>query len=128
MLVADHFFAPPEVEALQALPDRAAQLDRFFDHWTLKEAYMKARGIGVSLGLGNFWYDLEAGRPLRITFSEAIEDEPDAWQLRLLEPSERHRAAVALRGPALDLRVRRMTPLVDEVDVTSLSRVRDIAR
>lgn len=128
LMIADHFFAPPEVAALQALPDRASQLERFFDHWTLKEAYMKARGIGVSLGLSNFWYDLEAGRPLRICFGEAIVDDPSAWQLRLLEPSARHRAAVAVRIPDLVLRVRRTTPLVAESDVTAMAQVRDTAR
>jgi 4'-phosphopantetheinyl transferase len=128
LLIADHYFAPPEVSALRQLPTTAEQLNRFFDHWTLKEAYMKARGIGVSLGLSNFWFDLERGRPLRISFSPAIEDDPDAWQLLLLEPSPRHRAAIALRSPTLELTVRRTLPLHSEEDVTGQVEVHRVAR
>jgi 4'-phosphopantetheinyl transferase len=46
--IADRFFAVPEVEALRALPE-SAQRARFFEYWTLKEAYIKARGMGLAL-------------------------------------------------------------------------------
>ena len=46
--IAHQFFAPEELAELQALP-RAQQHDRFFEYWTLKESYIKARGMGLSL-------------------------------------------------------------------------------
>ena len=92
--LADRYFAKSEVDALRALPE-AAQRDRFFDLWTLKEAYIKARGMGLAIPLRDFAYDLSAG--IRLTVAPDIRDVPDAsWQLHLSDIGERHRLAVAL--------------------------------
>ena len=48
--VATRFFAPEENAALSALPTAARQT-RFFEYWTLKESYLKARSLGLSLPL-----------------------------------------------------------------------------
>jgi 4'-phosphopantetheinyl transferase len=45
MGLAGRYFAPLEVDALGALP-AAERLGRFFAYWTLKESYIKARGLG----------------------------------------------------------------------------------
>lgn len=51
--IAERYFAPTEVNALLALPE-AQQLERFYDLWTLKEAYIKARGLGLAIALDSF--------------------------------------------------------------------------
>ena len=51
--VGRRVFSAAEQAALAALAD-AAQSDRFFEYWTLKEAYMKARGLGFSLPPASF--------------------------------------------------------------------------
>ena len=51
--IAGRFFAPREVADLKSLPV-AEQPRVFFDYWTLKEAYIKARGFGLALPLGDF--------------------------------------------------------------------------
>ncbi len=48
--VARRFFSEWEYAALAALPDDQQQ-QRFFDLWTLKEAYVKALGRGLSFAL-----------------------------------------------------------------------------
>ena len=48
--VPERHFAPDEVRDLRALP-AAEQPQAFFDYWTLKEAYIKARGMGLALPL-----------------------------------------------------------------------------
>jgi 4'-phosphopantetheinyl transferase len=96
--IAERFFAPAEVRALRALPASRQRL-RFFEYWTLKEAYMKARGLGLTIPLDAFAFDLGAGPPIRIAF-DGIADDPRAWQFGLARPSKRHILAWAIRRPA----------------------------
>ncbi len=97
--IARHFFAEPEVEALAGLdgPELAA---RFFDTWTLKEAYMKARGIGISLGLGRFWFVLDGDGSIAIRFAPDLADEPATWSFRRFDLGPEHPVALALRWPS----------------------------
>jgi 4'-phosphopantetheinyl transferase len=122
--IADSFFAPAEVAALRALPEHA-QRERFFDYWTLKEAYIKARGMGLSLPLDQFAFGLEAGRPARISFDPRLVDEPSHWQFVRFRPSTRHAAALAVRLPAdasLSVRFQRTVPLQGDGPAEYLSR------
>lgn len=74
--VARHFFAEEEVAALSALP-RELWSDGFFTCWTRKEAYIKARGEGVSLGLDTFAVSLGAVPELvRSSHGDA-----EAWEM-----------------------------------------------
>ena len=57
--VADRYFSPTEVADLFALPE-AEQLSRFYDLWTLKEAYIKACGLGLAISLQHFSYTWSA--------------------------------------------------------------------
>jgi len=104
--LADRFFAPTEAAALRAQPVER-QRERFFELWTLKEAYIKARGLGLSLPLEQFAFQLRPGEPPRISFDPRLQDEPEAWRFFQLQPSPRHKAAVAVRRAAsLPLTVR----------------------
>jgi 4'-phosphopantetheinyl transferase len=93
--LARRFFSPPEADALDALPD-AARRPRFFEYWTLKEAYIKARGMGLSLPLDGFSMQLGAGAP-SIRFAATIDDDPATWQFAQFRPTARHHMAVAVR-------------------------------
>jgi 4'-phosphopantetheinyl transferase len=95
--IAEHYFSVKEVEALFQLEFRQ-QGERFFDYWTLKEAYMKARGEGISLGLGNFSFDLSDTDNITISFGDKLSDEPQLWRFWLLHPpAADHRMALAYR-------------------------------
>ncbi|MCC7367464.1 MAG: 4'-phosphopantetheinyl transferase superfamily protein [Chloroflexi bacterium] len=122
--IADRYFSSDEVHRLRRLP-LAAQPSRFFDIWTLKEAYIKARGLGLHLPLDQFTLSLQEGGPghvngpngpcIGISFGPGIEDDPASWQLRILSLTARHRCAVAIRRQTHDLVLRRFTttPLLD---------------
>jgi len=112
--VADRFFAPSEVGALLALPE-AAQPRRFFEYWTLKESYIKARGLGLSIPLAKFAFSLGGASPT-VHCEAELGDRGEDWQFRQLWPTFRHAAAVAIRrGPAplLTLETRWVRPLLD---------------
>ena len=117
--IADRFFSPLEVSALHEEP-AAAQRARFFDYWTLKEAYIKARGMGLSIPLDQFSYLIEPGQPIRIAFDPRLVDDPATWQFAQLRPTDRHLISVAVRRsgePDLRFVVRRTIPLRPEADV-----------
>ena len=98
------YFSATEAQALDDVPE-AARVSSFFDYWTLKEAYIKARGLGLSLPLDGFSMQLDPDGPPRISFAAAIDTDPDSWQFAQ-HPSPRHRLAVAAAGRA-DLAISR---------------------
>jgi len=97
--VARRFFAPAEATVLAALP-QSEQTTAFFACWSCKEAYIKARGTGVALGLDRFEVSLTPGRPATLL---ATHDEPDAakrWRLIALMPGDGYAGALVTDGPA----------------------------
>lgn len=117
--IADRFFSPSEVEELHAQPE-AARRPRFFDYWTLKEAYIKARGMGLAIPLDQFSFRIAAGRPIGIAFDPRLEDDATSWQFEQLRPTPSHLISLALRrgdDPPLRVVVRRVTPLLPAADV-----------
>lgn len=96
MKIAERFFSPAEVAALRALPDEARPR-RFLDLWTLKESYIKARGLGLALPLDRFSFVLEEGRPPRVEIDAELGDRGESWQFAQLEPAPRHVLALCVR-------------------------------
>jgi 4'-phosphopantetheinyl transferase len=91
--IARRFFSPEEAAAIEALPDL------FFDYWTLKEAFIKACGRGLSLPLRQFSFRIgEKGEP-EFSFGPELAEEPAHWRFFRHERSPRHVAAVAVRAP-----------------------------
>ena len=106
--LADRFFSPLEVAALRELP-REARRARFFEYWTLKESYLKARGVGLSLPLDRFSFHVEPDCPVRVSFDSRLPDEPASWQFNSFRPTSRHQMAVGVhRGGDPDLTVHLM--------------------
>ena len=101
--IAENFFAPYEIGALRALPELEHRA-RFFTYWTLKEAYIKARGLGLALPLDRFWFELQGERGalptgIRIDIAPELHDDAARWVFTLRAPSARHLLATALAGP-----------------------------
>ena len=101
--IADQFFSPLEAAALRALPaDR--QRARFFDYWTLKEAYIKARGMGLAIPLEQFSFLLDDWpAPIRVAFDPAPRRRRRRLAVRAAPRSApRHKIAV---GPSAAARL-----------------------
>ena len=55
--IAKHYFSQTETEFLRNL-ERKEQRNFFYRFWTLKEAFVKAEGKGLSIDLDKFWFTL----------------------------------------------------------------------
>ena len=114
----DRYFAPREREALLELPE-AQRRRRFFELWTLKESYLKARREGLRLALDAFAFDFTGERGLRLSFEPRLADSPRRWRFWQFTPRTDHVAAVcAGRGEPPEgeprLTVREVVPLAWE--------------
>lgn len=112
--IAESCFSASERRALLALPP-AHRRERFFELWTLKEAYIKARGLGLSLDLGRVSFD-PSSRPVTVAFDSSLSDNARDWQFELLEIGASHRMAVAIhcleRGP-FRIQIRQIVPCTE---------------
>ena len=95
--LAERFFSANEVAALRALP-AARQTRAFFDCWTRKEAYVKARGEGLSFPLADFDVSLRPGEPAALLCVRGDEREAARWTLRALDVAPNYAAALVAEG------------------------------
>jgi 4'-phosphopantetheinyl transferase len=95
--IAERFFSPREVRALRSLPP-SSQPVGFFNCWTRKEAYIKARGKGLSFPLDQFDVSLAPGEPTALLHVSADPEEPSRWSLRELAPGSGYAGAVIAEG------------------------------
>ncbi len=98
--LAKRFFSPREAAKLRALP-QAVQQKAFFDCWTRKEAYIKARGEGLSIGLDQFDVSLAPGEPPALLRVEGASEEPSGWFIADVAPGPEHAGALAVQGPTV---------------------------
>lgn len=80
---------------LRRLPP-AEQVTGFFNAWTRKEAYIKARGQGLSLPLHSFSVSLAPGTPAQLRRLPPDDQRP--WSLVALEPAPGYAGAVVACG------------------------------
>jgi len=113
--VAQRFFSHAESAELMQLPP-ARQVARFWDLWTLKESYIKARGMGLSLPLDAFTFSFDGARLALAVESRIAEPERSwhFWQFAL--PGDHLLALCAQRlGPRVPVcEFRSVLPLREE--------------
>jgi 4'-phosphopantetheinyl transferase len=95
--IAERFFSVEEKEALRALSSTARN-EAFFRCWTCKEAYLKARGLGLSMPLDRFQVAVIPGQPARLLHVEGDLEEASRWSLRELVPAPGYVATLAVEG------------------------------
>lgn len=95
--VAEHFFTAKEVSELRALPVHL-QRQAFFKCWTSKEAFLKAKGTGLSGKLDEVEITLFEEQQVRIDASVP------GWTLSELTPGNGYEAAVVVEGGSLPVR------------------------
>ena len=91
---ASRWFASCEARELATCRDEDRKR-RFLEYWTLKEAYVKARGLGLSLPLDRFAFSISASDDIEVSFEPGF-DRAGRWQFALLQPTPEHVMAVAV--------------------------------
>ncbi len=120
--IAERHFAPAETADLRALPVAQRPL-RFFRYWTLKEAYIKARGMGLSIPLERFAFDLRHSQRIDLAMQPALQDAPRNWAFWQFYVASQHIVAVCVQRqnddpPSLPAPILRdVIPLVSEATV-----------
>ncbi len=96
--LAETVFSAAEREELSRVPT-ASRSEAFFNGWTRKEAYIKARGDGLQR-LADFDVSLGPCEPVRLRRVQGEPDEPARWSLTALTPISGFAAAVCLEERA----------------------------
>lgn len=105
--IAQRFFSAVEIKRLRALPVEARP-QAFFDCWTRKEAFIKAKGLGLSLPLDQFDVTLDPAEPAALLRTGWDENEAEHWSLRGIGTAPGYAAAVAVRAHDWQLTFRRV--------------------
>ncbi len=95
--IVDRFFSPHEVASFWAVPI-SMRREAFFNGWVRKEAYIKARGEGLSLPLDQFDVSLAPGAPAALLSTRGEAQDVLRWSLRALDPGPDYKAAVVVEG------------------------------
>ncbi len=90
--VARKSFSAREREQLEALTGEA-RLDRGLALWTLKEAYTKARGMGMALPLGEISFLFGGAAGIELVTTPAVDEAPQRWRFCTLDYAG-HRIAI----------------------------------
>ena len=95
--IVKRFFSSREKAEFSTLPESIKQ-QAFFTCWTRKEAYIKARGEGLSHPLDQFSVSLIPGGPARLLSCHNDICETERWDLRELTVNARYVATLAFEG------------------------------
>jgi 4'-phosphopantetheinyl transferase len=91
--IAERFFAPCEVDALATVPPDRRQ-DRFFEYWTFKESYIKARGMGLSIPLDGFGFHFPHERSVGLAIEPELGDDASRWAFWQYRPAPHYLLAI----------------------------------
>ncbi|TYK64933.1 4'-phosphopantetheinyl transferase family protein [Colwellia echini] len=114
LAIAGRYYSQQENLELFELPTHQ-QHDRFYDYWTLKEAYIKAWGLGLSIPLVDYSFKINDDmdyykeyfaikNDINLSFAEHREDKANIWRNWLFYPTvkidekQEHRLAISLRS------------------------------
>jgi 4'-phosphopantetheinyl transferase len=95
--VAERFFSPYEKAMIRRLP-AGMKYQAFFNCWTRKEAYMKARGEGLSFPLDQFDVSLLPYEPAALLKTYGDPQQASRWSMKELSPDPYYAAALVAEG------------------------------
>lgn len=95
--IAERFFSNREYQELCKFPS-SQQHTAFFRYWTLKEAYVKATGLGLSLPLNQFEVSVTPGGGITLLKTPTDSQEASYWSLKEINVGDGYAGAIAVKG------------------------------
>ncbi|MGP8270505.1 MAG: 4'-phosphopantetheinyl transferase family protein [Terracidiphilus sp.] len=108
--LAPEVLSPLELAQLEALREDE-KLDRALRLWTLKESYMKARGMGLSLPMKKFSFLFGGTEGIRLELDPDLNDQPERWRFCSLHHAGHRIALMVERASAPKLLICETSPL-----------------
>jgi 4'-phosphopantetheinyl transferase len=105
--IAERFFTPAETATIFGVPAAEREL-AFFLCWTRKEAFAKALGDGLTLGLDRYRVACAPREPARVVDVDGSAEEGAAWSVHDLRPLPGFVGAVVLRADAMPLTLQKV--------------------
>ena len=96
MTIAKRYFSQSEMKDLLESPS-VLRKERFFDFWTLKECFVKAKGQGLSIPLQDISFEIQKEGSVKLIFKPK-NNYADNWAFWLSNVSSAHKMAVAIHN------------------------------
>ncbi|KAF7094491.1 hypothetical protein CFC21_096796 [Triticum aestivum] len=137
--LARRFFTPSGTDYLAEISDSYVQEKEFFKLWTLKEAYVKALGLGLSSApLNGFSIKLETSKGIWVSKASKVCDDSNSrcdhlsenWLFALAELNSSHYMAVCMEDDSrcqVGLKAWKTIPFVEDTLVSGTEAVKRIA-
>ena len=116
------YFSTDEIKYVIESPAHL-QACYFWELWTLKEAYLKCLGLGLSVPLDAFNFNLIKPNMIEIKTASTWKDDPGKWWFAQWEPSPQHIASLCIQREHLN-----GSPTICAYDIVPLSKVIDQSR
>ncbi len=95
--IVEQFFSKKEIMELYKTPCDMRK-KAFFNCWTRKEAYIKAKGMGLSIPLDSFDVSLIPGEPVKLLEVRGKKEEKSRWFLKEILINNNYISALAVEG------------------------------
>lgn len=93
--LAERYFAKPEIDYIYSWHDFHCRSMAFIKVWTLKESFVKATGLGLSLPLSSFSFErIDSDRPKIKVLSPSLRGYAD-WGVMSFSPAEGYLGAIS---------------------------------
>ncbi len=107
--IANRFFSANESAAIQALPMEQRK-EAFFNCWTRKEAYIKARGEGLSIPLDSFEVSVAPAERAGLFRNHVDEGEIERWEMHSVNFTPDYVGALVVEGHGWQLKTFKLVP------------------
>lgn len=95
--IAKRYFSSSEIDGFEGL-EKAKIQGRFYDLWSLKEAYIKACGMGLAIPLDHFSFGFQSENVIEIKFDKQRKDDPALWQFWQIESEYGYHLSLAVKS------------------------------